>query len=652
MLKKYWIYILYFILNLYNVVSAQNFPKQNYIDFSTDRSTWFFKSDLKNNKIIFSDFFSPFDPTVKVEYFDPLVSFELENNYYFNSNGNLMVEISDLKKIYDPYFDYKILKDTLEIKYTYYDKKIVQGFGKRSTSIEYIKKTWNITVDSKKNKTKISGKYSYTEYQPAFGGRNKPFDNNVEIAEDKGFKNIKFKLNADSIEIKDNKYYISVSEIMGLTNIKTIKENGYIAIQIKNLADVTENIEREGVVSKTIIPRASNLWRSGNVEKLNNYTWADYMNDIIANKRDYGWKWKGIYIPSGSHFKDADGNEITLEANRIVPYTMYIPKNYTKKESRLVYILHGGTGNENASLYRTMDRGKNLDVYAEKYNYIFVSPNGWTQNPMWMHRQALYSFEKSFDSIMEEYPVDKNKIFIMGNSLGGRGAFDITMRYPTLFKAMVSTAPAWGVKEHSQWKQSKYSVQDIKELPSLIGIGTLDKTFSFKTEIGNKEELGWLTKDVVPVLSNAKYLAVERGNHSQNWGSILDIIFEFFEENLKEKNKESIPDIKSLENKEFVSLKELKKVLGDDFKYYNVNSYDNNPEEALDYITIIYKNFCINLVPGELKYRKNFERYKEDSNSRTKDEDKLDFTPRFSKAPYVDGEDLYILTKDILEILF
>ncbi|MGL4653795.1 alpha/beta hydrolase-fold protein [Cetobacterium sp.] len=651
MRKKQWVCILYFILNLYNIISADGFPKQDYIDFSTDRSTWFFKL-VENNKIIFSDFFSPFDPTVKVKHFDPLVSFELENSYYFNKNNNLMVEIEDLKKIYDPYFDYKISKDILEIKYTYYDKKIVQGFGKRSTSIEYTKKTWNIKIDLKKDILKTVGKYSYTEYEPALGGRNKPFDNNVQISKDKGFKNLEFVLNGDAIEIKDNKHYISVSEIMGLTNIKTINENGYAGIQIKNLADVTENIEREEVASKIIIPAASNLWRSGNVEKLDGYTWSDYMDDIIAGKRNYGWKWKGIYIPSGSHFKDADGNEITLEANRIVPYTMYIPKNYSENESRLAYILHGGTGNENASLYRTMERGYNLDVYAEKYNYILVSPNGWTQNPMWMHRQALYSFEKSFDSIIKEYPVDKNKIFIMGNSLGGRGAFDITMRYPKLFKAMVSTAPAWGVKEHSKWEQSRYSVQDIKDLPSLIGIGTLDKTFSFKTEVGNKEELGWLTKNVVPILSNAKYIAVERGNHSQNWGSILDIIFEFFEENLKEEKKESVVDMKFLENKEFVSLRTLKDVLGDKFKYYNINSYDNNPEKAIDYITIIYKNICINLTPGELKYRRNFERYKEDSNERTKDEDKLDFAPKFSKAPYVYGEDIYIPTKDILEILF
>lgn len=60
-----------------------------YQDFSSERSTWFFKIDKEGKNTIFSDFYPPFDPSVKVENFSPIMEYNLDSNYYFNNQNNL-----------------------------------------------------------------------------------------------------------------------------------------------------------------------------------------------------------------------------------------------------------------------------------------------------------------------------------------------------------------------------------------------------------------------------------------------------------------------------------------------------------------------------------------------------------------------------------
>ena len=93
---KLFITILFFNICFFSFGEV-SFNSSEYQDFSSERSTWFFKI-MENNKKIFSDFYPPFDPSVKVENFDPLMEYELESNYYFNNQNNLMIEIEDLKK--------------------------------------------------------------------------------------------------------------------------------------------------------------------------------------------------------------------------------------------------------------------------------------------------------------------------------------------------------------------------------------------------------------------------------------------------------------------------------------------------------------------------------------------------------------------------
>lgn len=638
MLTKLIITVLFFTLNLIT------FSKMTeYQDFSSERSTWFFKIDKEGKNTIFSDFYPPFDPSVKVENFSPIMEYNLDSNYYFNNQNNLMVELEDLKKIYAPYFSYSLEKDRLNIEFVRYDKEIIGNLGKRNTKLEYTKRVWNLSLDIKNS----VGEIEYSQYEKFIGGRNKKF---IEPTKILVRKRSTITLSNKDFEKSGDKLYISASKIMKYFDIKTIIQEGYLALQFDNIPRITTQTSNP--------PSTKNIWLSGGVERTDeNYTWADYMNDIIEGRRKSGWFWNGIYISEKDSFRDNNGKSINLDINRIVPLAIYIPSNYSLKDSRLAFILHGGTGNENASAYRLAQRDIYLEKYAEKYNYILAFPNGWTQNPLWMHRQALVSFEKSYDLVMENFPVSEDRVFLMGNSLGGRGTFDVAMRKPDMFQAIVSTAPAWGVKTHSQWVQNRYSVKDIESVPTLIGVGTADSTFSFRVEVGNKVDKGWITRDIEPYLKNATYITVEEGNHTYNWGSILDIIFDFFESNLESEDKPTskISSVtlngKEINGTTMIELEDFEKNFGDRFKVYKVYSYDKKIENAVEYYTIISKNQTLNFKVGDRKYRKNIERYKEDIGKRDKDIELLDNAPTFSQAPtLIDGK-VYIPVKEILEVM-
>lgn len=638
MLTKLIITVLFFTLNLIT------FSKMTeYQDFSSERSTWFFKIDKEGKRTIFSDFYPPFDPSVKVENFSPIMEYNLDSNYYFNNQNNLMVELEDLKKIYAPYFSYSLEKDRLSIEFVRYDKEIIGNLGKRNTKLEYTKRVWNLSLVIKKS----VGEIEYSQYEKFIGGRNKKF---IEPTKILVRKRSTITLSNEDFQKFGDKLYISASKIMKYFDIKTIIQEGYLALQFDNIPRITTQTSNS--------PSAKNTWLSGGVERTDeNYTWADYMNDIIEGRRKSGWFWKGIYISEKDSFRDNDGKSINLDINRIVPLAIYIPSNYSLKDSRLAFILHGGTGNENASAYRLAQRDIYLEKYAEKYNYILAFPNGWTQNPLWMHRQALVSFEKSYDLVMENFPVSKDRVFLMGNSLGGRGTLDVAMRKPNMFQAIVATAPAWGVKTHSQWVQNRYSVKDIESVPTLIGVGTADSTFSFRVEVGNKVDKGWITRDIEPYLKNATYITVEEGNHTYNWGSILDIIFDFFESNLENEDKPTskISSVtlsgKEINGTTMIELGDFEKTFGDRFKVYKIYSYDKKIENAVEYYTIISKNQTLNFKVGDRKYRKNIERYKEDIGKRDKDIEYLDNAPTFSQAPtLIDGK-VYIPVKEILGVM-
>lgn len=118
-----------------------------------------------------------------------------------------------------------------------------------------------------------------------------------------------------------------------------------------------------------------------------------------------------------------------------INYIVYYPEN---KEDNfpLLLFLHG-----------IGERGKNVEIvekyalpkYMNKFDipYIVVAPQ-CTENNFWEYH--LRDIEELLKVVYEEYKYDKNRVCILGSSMGAFGAWNYIMSRPNLFKGIVSVS--------------------------------------------------------------------------------------------------------------------------------------------------------------------------------------------------------------------
>lgn len=114
--------------------------------------------------------------------------------------------------------------------------------------------------------------------------------------------------------------------------------------------------------------------------------------------------------------------------------TIVSPSNYRiRGKLKLCYLLHGLMGNSKSWLNNTM-----LNVYADKYNMIFIMPE--VQRSFYMDQKYGLDY---FTYIVDELPVIVETMFnvsrnredtiIMGVSMGGYGALKAALTRPDLY---------------------------------------------------------------------------------------------------------------------------------------------------------------------------------------------------------------------------
>ncbi len=117
-------------------------------------------------------------------------------------------------------------------------------------------------------------------------------------------------------------------------------------------------------------------------------------------------------------------------------YLIYLPEQYdsnTRKKWPLIIYLHGKSlcGNDLNILKRYgipffIDRGM-------QFKAIVASP----QCPSGKNWTTENWFEPLFKELTEKYHIDTSRIYLTGMSMGGFGAWDLAIKYPHRFAAVV-----------------------------------------------------------------------------------------------------------------------------------------------------------------------------------------------------------------------
>jgi poly(3-hydroxybutyrate) depolymerase len=177
---------------------------------------------------------------------------------------------------------------------------------------------------------------------------------------------------------------------------------------------------------------------------------------------------------------DNKRNYYFTEAGEIMPYRICVPSTWTPASRMpMILALHGSQLDENNFITRNDGMMCKL---GEKYGYIVAAPlgfringgYGWgmpTNGPVAASspRDGELS-EKDAMNVMElvasEYNVDRSRIYIMGNSMGGMGTFLLGAKYREKFTAMVPCGA--GIAS------TDYPFERIKGMPLMMVIGDQD----------------------------------------------------------------------------------------------------------------------------------------------------------------------------------
>jgi predicted esterase len=133
------------------------------------------------------------------------------------------------------------------------------------------------------------------------------------------------------------------------------------------------------------------------------------------------------------------------------PYGLYLPKNFDEtKKYPLVIMLHGAGSNHRLSLRRVFGKSNangETDVEATRYfpawkdvDYIVASP--YARGTMGYQGIAEHDVYSVLEDVKKRFPIDEDRTYLTGLSMGGGGSLWIGLTRPDIWAAIYSVCPA------------------------------------------------------------------------------------------------------------------------------------------------------------------------------------------------------------------
>jgi len=173
------------------------------------------------------------------------------------------------------------------------------------------------------------------------------------------------------------------------------------------------------------------------------------------------------------------------EANADMPYTLFVPSTYApNKPMPLVVDLHGLSI---TPLQQILFDG--TTDFAERYGFIVLAPMGFNVSSWWGSRAGMpvptaavkpggdvrYSNTElaeidaiaAVKLIREKFPIDSDRIYLMGHSMGGAGTYYLGAKYNDLWAGLAPISGAGGIADAA-------AAERYKRIPMLIMHGDKD----------------------------------------------------------------------------------------------------------------------------------------------------------------------------------
>jgi predicted peptidase len=153
-----------------------------------------------------------------------------------------------------------------------------------------------------------------------------------------------------------------------------------------------------------------------------------------------------------------------ISRHESVRYLLSFPAGYARNKEKwpLLLFLHGGSG-----------RGNDLNLVSRygppaviqkhpDFPFIVLSPQ-CPKGEIWTDTDLLVSL---LDNIIANYRIDRDRVYLTGMSLGGRGAWYLAYKHPDHFAAIVPVCA---------WAQTTDWAPTLKDMPVWVFHGDKDK---------------------------------------------------------------------------------------------------------------------------------------------------------------------------------
>ncbi|MBN2279542.1 MAG: prolyl oligopeptidase family serine peptidase [Candidatus Marinimicrobia bacterium] len=127
----------------------------------------------------------------------------------------------------------------------------------------------------------------------------------------------------------------------------------------------------------------------------------------------------------------------TLKKEIMVNYLIHLPENYKKdgQSFPMLVFLHGA-GERGNDIEKVKAWGPPKIAENDKsFPYVLVSPQ-CPEGDWWSNPSQLENLYVLITAVMENYNVDKSKVYLTGLSMGGYGTWALAIQHPELFAAI------------------------------------------------------------------------------------------------------------------------------------------------------------------------------------------------------------------------
>lgn len=163
-------------------------------------------------------------------------------------------------------------------------------------------------------------------------------------------------------------------------------------------------------------------------------------------------------------------------------FLLYLPNDYgtdAQKQWPLILFLHGsGARGNNLDHLMVEDLPKQLKAQTD-FPFIVVSPQGNGDFEFWPKEEMVNSLFSLLAEIQAHFSVDPKRIYLTGSSAGGNGTWEIGLKYPDRFAALVPVMGYFGYPF-----TVPDNICDLKDVPIWAFHGAKDELVPLEAEEG------------------------------------------------------------------------------------------------------------------------------------------------------------------------